>query len=232
MKLMMRFLMILIAAVSLTGCTTTRKHVRGGGSDIYGNPLSPRPGQNDMADVRADRMLIWTARLDMQVRNVSNAVNEVVALVGKHKGLIETQSDNGEKAASLTIRIPAKAFRGAITGLEAMGTVTYRNIAGEDVTEEYVDVEARLKNKIVLRDRLQKLLDQAKKVEDILSIETQLNRVQGDIESMEARIRSLKGQVDMATIMLNFRRKPVLGPVGYVLHGLKWGIGKLFVIRE
>lgn len=76
------------------------------------------------------------------------------------------------------------------------------NIAGEDVTEEYVDVEAQLKNKTVLRDRLQKLLETATKVEDILSIETKLNRVQGDIESMEARIRSLKGKVDMATINL------------------------------
>ena len=107
-------------------------------------------------------------------------------------GQIEQKSDSGEKddrSASLTIRVPADKFRSAVAGLEGLGTVTGRSVVGQDVTEQYVDVEARLKNKVVLRDRLQNLLDRADAVKDILSIETELNRVQGDIDSMAAQLK-------------------------------------------
>ena len=87
-------------------------------------------------------------------------------------------------------------------------------------------------NKIVLRDRLKQLLDKASAVKDVLAIETELNRVQADIDSMEGRIRALKGQVDYATVSLSLEREPILGPLGYVCKGLWWGIEKLFVIRE
>ena len=95
-----------------------------------------------------------------------------------------------------------------------------------------MDVEARLKNKIVLRDRLQKLLEKAVEVKDVLAIETELNRVQGEIESMQARITKLKGQVDYSTIDLELNRKKMLGPAGYVFKGFFWTIGKLFVLRD
>jgi Domain of unknown function (DUF4349) len=113
-----------------------------------------------------------------------------------------------------------------------LGTVTYRRVESEDVTEQYIDVEARLKNKIVLRDRLKQLLDKATAVKDVLAIETELNRVQSDIDSMEGRMRSMKKQVTYATVTLSLERKPILGPLGYVFKGLWWGVEKLFVIRE
>ena len=101
-----------------------------------------------------------------------------------------------------------------------------------DVTEQYIDVEARLKNKIVLRDRLKQLLEKATTVKDILAIETELHRVQGDIDSMEGRIKSLKGQVDYTTVTISLKRKAILGPLGYLFKGLWWGVEKLFVIRD
>lgn len=84
----------------------------------------------------------------------------------------------------------------------------------------------------MLRDRLTQLLEKAADVKDVLAIETELNRVQADIDSMEGRIKSLKGQVEYATVTLSLERKPILGPLGYLFKGLWWGVEKLFVIRE
>ncbi len=185
----------------------------------------------DSTDVRADRMLIWKARLGVDVWNVPKAVADATAVAEKLGGYVEQKSDSGEEDASLTLRVPVKAFKESLAGFEALGTVTYRYVEAEDVTEQYVDVEARLKNKAALRDRLKQLLDKATEVKDVLAIETELNRVQGDLDAMAARLKALKGRVDLATVRLSLRRRPILGPLGYALKGIWWGIERLFVLR-
>lgn len=228
MKQMMLTLLVLSAIITMTGCAT-------GSSGMSPRTIACEVGEagsSNMADVRSDRLLIWTAALNIQVWSISNAVNETITLIERKGGFVEKKSDGGETSASLTLRVPAKSFRETLSGLESVGTVTYRNIEGDDVTEDFIDVEARLKNKVVLRDRLKQLLEKATEVKDILSIETELNRVQADIDSMQGRIKSLKGQIEYATVTLDFERKPILGPLGYFFKGLWWGVEKLFVIRE
>lgn len=184
------------------------------------------------ADVRSDRMLIWSAKLTVEVGSIDEAVAAAQALAERTGGFVEQKSFTAENAARLVLRIPAQSFKTALSDMEELGSVTARDIEGEDVTEQYIDVEARLKNKIVLRDRLTQLLAKATAVKDILAIETELNRVQADIDSMQGRIKSLKSRVDFATVRLNLERKPVLGPLGYAFKGLWWGIKKLFVLRD
>lgn len=179
-----------------------------------------------------DRMLVWKARLSIDVWNVSNALAQAEAIAAKHGGYAEYKSDGFDGYASLKLRIPVNSFTSAVGAAATLGEVTSRHLENEDVTEQYIDTDARLKNRIVLRDRLRQLLDKATEVKDLLAIETELNRVQGDIDSMEARIKSLKGQVDFATLDLDFHRKEILGPLGYVFQGLWWTVHKLFVIRD
>jgi hypothetical protein len=223
MKKTVLLLMGVIAVAMLCGCGVT----------MYRAPLGKDVGvKADMTAVRPDRMLIWKANLSIEVWNISNAVKEASSMAERAGGFVEQKSDHGDESASLTLRIPAKAFKTTLSDLEILGSVTYRSIEGEDVTEQYIDVEARLKNKVVLRDRLKQLLEKATEVKEILAIETELNRVQADIDSMEGRIKSLKGQVEYATVRLSLERKQILGPLGYLFKGLWWGVEKLFVIRE
>lgn len=223
MKRIIPLLLGLVCIGALSGCKYAQGRATAAASDMM---TAAAPG----GEVRPDRMMIWKAYLSIEVGNVSSAVSEALALAERQGGFMEQKSDRGEESADLTLRIPVKTFKAAVAGLEALGKVTSRNLEGEDVTEQYVDVEARVKNKIVLRDRLKQLLDKATDVKDILAIETELNRVQADIDSMEAKIQSLKGKVDYATIKLNIERKPILGPLGYLCKGLFWSIEKLFVI--
>jgi hypothetical protein len=183
-------------------------------------------------EVRPDRMLIWKARLTLKVADVPQAVRDATAAAESQGGFVEQNSDQGEESASVTIRVPTKKFKVAVDRFESLGKVTDRNVEGEDVTEQYVDIEARLKNNIQLRDKLKALLEKASDVKDIVSIETEMNRIQSEIDSMEGRIKSLKGKVDYSTIVLTLERKSIKGPLGYFFSGLWWGIEKLFIIRE
>lgn len=224
MKAMIRFMAVLTCAAALAGCATGKMSPRHA-------KAAPAPEQNDTGEVRPDRMLIWKASLKIEVGDIQKAMAEATALTERQGGYIEQKTDS-ESSASLTLRVPARSFKAAVNGLETLGSVTSRNVEGEDVTEQYIDVDARLKNMIALRDRLKQHLEKATAVKDILAIEKELNRVQSDIDSMAGRLKSLKGKVDYATIHLNLGRRSIKGPLGYFFSGLWWGIEKLFVIRE
>jgi len=176
-----------LATAATTGCQTTAQQSRyttGAPSHIHAGVAE----SGDRTPATPARMLVWTAGLSLEVWNVSNAVEEATALVNAGGGYVSSASGDGVRSSRMTIRIPAKAFDGAVAKLESLGEIQSKDVSGRDVTEEYVDIEARLKNKIVLRDRLQKLLEKAADVKDVLAIETELNRVQGDTDSMQARI--------------------------------------------
>jgi len=187
---------------------------------------------NSMNEPASARMMIWQASMSIEVANVSNALNFATEIAEKSGGYVEQKSGRSDKRGSLRLRVPVKSLNAALGSLESLGSVTSRSVEGEDVTEQYIDVEARLKNRIVLRDRLLQLLEKATEVKDILAIETELNRVQADIDSMQGRMKALKGKVDLATIELTLNREKILGPLGYLFKGLFWGVEKLFLIRD
>lgn len=224
----MRTSLALILALLVVGCASQKRPraAMGGIDGVYAladtasAPVAP-----------ASRMLIWRAQLSVEVGDINEAARQAGDMARASGGLVEREWNDGETTRSLTLRVPMAAFSNTVSSLEQMGTVQSRNVSSDDVTEEYVDTDARLKNMIALRDRLRELLLKATEVKDLLAIETELGRIQGDIESMEARLRSLKGQVDLSEINITFTRRPILGPLGYVAKGVYWAVSKLFVLR-
>lgn len=188
--------------------------------------------QSAAAEFNPDRMLIWRAGLGIEIADVREAVARAGTIAEQSGGYLEWKAETAESSAHVRLRIPVSKFNAALHTFEELGKVISKNVTGEDITEKYIDVEARLKNKYALRDRLKLLLEKAVNVKDILEIETELNRVQSDIDSMEGTIKSLKGQVDLATVDLNLKKERILGPLGYVFKGLWWGVKKLFVLSD
>lgn len=113
----------------------------------------------------------------------------------------------------------------------ALGSEQGRTVEAVDVTEQYADLEARLRNDRALRDRLQQLLERAKDVEDVLAIEKELTRIQSEIETMQAQLDRLRSQVELSALTITLERRRILGPLGYASYGLWWAVSKLFVIR-
>lgn len=226
-------LLVCIAVALTTGCqkVAKRNSLAGGAREAYLMEAAPAAMSVQSRGPTASRLLIWRASLSVEVGNISNAAAQASTLVRQAGGFVEREWKSDDTSLSLTLRVPMSVFSNTVAGLTDLGSLQSRTISSEDVTEEFVDTDARLKNMMALRDRLRELLAKATEVKDLLAIETELGRVQGEIESMEARLRTLKGQVDLAEINITFNRKPILGPLGYVFKGLYWAVAKLFVIR-
>ncbi len=223
---------LLLAVLSVLGCQGCAKP----GGPFYAESPGLARGAFAMAAPPAapaigDRKIIWRGTLTMEVGHISNTIARLTALVEAQRGFVES-TRGGEEEAWLIIRLPADALKSAIAEIERAGRVTYRDLSSTDVTEEYVDIEARRTNLVALRDRLRALLDRASEVKDIVAIETELNRVQSELDSLDARMKALKGQIDYATLTVRLAREPILGPLGYVAKGVWWAVEKLFVIRR
>ncbi len=184
------------------------------------------------------RLLVWTANFSLEVADLNKSQAQLTERMLALGGYVEEKSDYGSYSQSLVYRVPKDAFASALGDVEQSGKVLSRHVKGEDVTEQYVDVETRLRNNIALRDRLRDLLGKAKDIKDILQIESELNRIQSEIDSMEARMRILKDQIQMSTLRVELRQqeaeKPatIYGPLGYLYKGTEWFVTKLFIIRE
>lgn len=123
-------------------------------------------------------------------------------------------------------------MRTNIDRIAALGDEKHRSLWAADVTDQYADLETRLRNNSALRDRLQALLKRATKVEGVLAIEKELNRIQSEVETMQGRLDRLKSQVELSAPSVTLQRDVVLGPLGYVGYGFWWALSKLFVIRS
>jgi hypothetical protein len=176
-----------------------------GPSDTTASQPSTQPSAPVQKPV--ERQIIRTANYRIQVEDVEKSSSKAQQLAAKHGGYVSTTeltNSNYEIINALTIRVPANRFDSLLNDLSAEALFTqYRRISAEDVTEEYVDIQIRLRTKKEVRDRYIDILrNKAKTVEDVLKAEEQIRVIQEEIEAREGRLRYLKDQVAMSTIHL------------------------------
>lgn len=156
--------------------------------------------------VGVERKVIKTATLRVAVKDLDGAQKKVMEMVKDLKGFVANSNNwvagNNQRFSSYQLRIPANEFYAALEKYEGLGEVKHRSLGGQDVTEEYIDIQSRLKNLKLQEERYRDLLQRANRVEDILSIERELERVRSSIESMQGRINFYDNQTSMSTIDL------------------------------
>jgi hypothetical protein len=161
--------------------------------------------------VTRERMLIKTGNLSMQVNDLKAARKKIGDIANQFKAYIsdERLDDYGDRLnTALVIRVPSSSYDTLVALIEQTGEKTdTKSVNVQDITEEYIDVEARLKTKKELEARYREILKQAHTVADILSVESNLNNVRAEIESMEGRLKYLMSQVSYSTLHLNFYQK-------------------------
>jgi hypothetical protein len=156
--------------------------------------------------------LIKNAEMRIEVKNIDAGTASVEQLVASVNGRISRMNrvnNDYRKENNITLRIPADQFDAVIKGLAEQAVYQdYLRVSTRDVTEEYLDIETRLKTKRAVRDRYVEVLrKQAKTVEEILQAEEAIRRVQEEIESREGRLRYLKDQIGYSTIQLELYEK-------------------------
>jgi hypothetical protein len=167
-------------------------------------PVSPEP----RPPASTSPLIARTASLSLVVKDFSAIQAAVKAVVSRHSGYIgelntSTPSD-AAKTLSATLRVPSAQLEPVLAELKQLGRADQESQAGEEVTKQYVDLVARLKNSRATEERLLGVLrNNTGKVKDVLEVENEISRVRGEIEEMEADQRALQARIDFATITLS-----------------------------
>jgi hypothetical protein len=119
----------------------------------------------------------------------------------------------GRKDQSVQIKVPSASFREAMTKIEAIGGVTGRSVTADDVSEEFHDLEVRLGNLRATRTRLQEFLAKANGIQDLLTVERELERVALEIDRIEGRLELLRTRASMSVISVALTAKPKVAPI-------------------
>jgi hypothetical protein len=154
-------------------------------------------------------MIIRTADLAVIVKNdefekARVAIDEILKRHHGHVGDLNVTNPSGSaRSLSGTLRVPSNRLDAALADLKGLGRVEKESQSGEEVTQQYVDLQARLANAKHTEQRLTEILRQRTgKLSDVLAVEMQISRVRGEIEQMEAQRKTMKSQVDFATLNL------------------------------
>ena len=177
------------------------------------------------------RQIIRRGNIDVAVANVGNSRTRFESAVTSLNAQVARVSLEGVRSANYVIRVPAEQLGALLDSVAALGKVGRRSISAEDVTDRVVDTEARLSALRATRDRLKQLMERSASVADIVAVERELGRVQAELESLEARLKAMRGAVTLSEVHVRIERQIVLGPLGWVAKGVGTVIGKLFVWR-
>lgn len=163
----------------------------------------------------SDRKIIRNADLSLESSS-PESVQKAITTVAETRGgfVVESQQrsttkDNSVKdTVSMTVRVPAAKFTEAVEEIKrsAEGVIS-ENIKGEDVTDQFVDIEARLRAKKATEQQFMEIMKQAKTVEDALNVQEQLGQIRTEIEQIEGKKRLLENQSSLSTIKIDIRTK-------------------------
>jgi len=152
--------------------------------------------------------LVKTGEARIEVEDYPRSKALLDSIIHHHQALVSSENEikSGARIENqLVIRIPSQRFDDLFAGLVAIpGRLEIKTIHVKDVTEEFIDIEARLKSKKELEQRYLSILTKAVSVKDILEVESNLNVVREEIESAQGKLNFLKDQVAMSTITLTF----------------------------
>lgn len=184
----------------------------GGGGNAAADPLAKAQA--------SDRKIIYTATVEVAVKDVDQTLAAIDRLLEAHQARLsrsEARSDTGRRRnATITLEVPVDRFRPLLAALKELGAPERESVDSKDVTEEYVDLKARLKNLREQEDKLNELLREKRRVEsleDIIRVSDRIAEVRQVVERVEGRMKFLDTKAAFSTIALTIREMQEYQPV-------------------
>jgi len=168
--------------------------------------------QNSDVDLPKELKIIKTGEVRYQVKNVeefTDQVKKTIKSIGGYISNLQFQNNRYSLENKFTVKIPQKYFDLVLDSINnSVEFIDYENISTRDVTEEYMDLEARLKTKLEVKTRYETILrKQAKTVKEILETEEKLGDIQEEIEAAQGKLKYLKNRVTYSTITIELYEK-------------------------
>jgi hypothetical protein len=171
---------------------------------------APPAGDAGAKTAPADRKIIYTAKLDLVVKNLDDAAAAIDEQLAAHGGRLarsESRSDSGaRRSASYTLEVPADTFRPLVAGLRKLGIPERDSVDSQDVSDEYQDIQVRVRNMKAEEDNLNKLLaEKTRSVEESLAIRKQIQPIRESIERAEGRQKYIEARTAYSTVTVTLR---------------------------
>ena len=172
------------------------------------------------------RKILYSGSLYLLVKNADSTISQVKRIAKEKNGYVSASGSN-----STTIYVPADRLNETMQVLKKMGSVQSYQIESEDVTEKYFDMGIRLDNAKKARTRYLELLARAENVEAALKVEKELERLNGEIDVLEGKIKFWDHRLDYSPITIRYTEKKKLGILGWAGYGMYQTV-KWFFIRN
>ncbi|MGC9538811.1 DUF4349 domain-containing protein [Streptomyces sp. UG1] len=226
--------LLLATALALTGCSGAADS--GGDSSAAKSEVAPAEAQADAREGASDGSsgsgsgsgsgadkatpakvapshIIRTASLTVQVKDVPKALDEARTTTENAGGYIgdetTTRDGEGRERTRIVLRVPVDRYAEVLAELEGAGKLLERSAKAQDVTDQVVDVESRIKSQRASVARIRELMDRATRLSDVVTLEGELSSRQADLEALLAQQESLKDRTSLATITLSLSETPV-----------------------
>lgn len=171
-------------------------------------PAAPGASESAAKTPALPRKIVYKAEVELISAKLDETARQIEAKVKELGGYVSGRNVSGtsgeSRSGSWTVRIPAEKFDAFLAALPGVGELQSSNTTSEDVSEEFYDAAARLKNKRAEEERLVQLLRTSTgRLTDILTVEKEISRVREEVERIEGRIRFLSQQSDLSTVTIN-----------------------------
>ncbi|WSQ12438.1 DUF4349 domain-containing protein [Streptomyces sp. NBC_01231] len=219
--------LLLAAALALTGCSAD-------GADSAGTTADKADAQSDAKEAapggaadgaggagavkatappKVTSHIIRTASLTVQVKDVPKALDEARGTVENAGGYVGNESTSrdgdGRERTRVVLRVPVDRYDTVLDELQGAGKLLERTAKAQDVTDQVVDVDSRIRSQRASVARVRELMDQATDLSDVVTLEGELSRRESDLEALLAQQSSLKDRTSLATITLSLSETPV-----------------------
>lgn len=213
------------STTSAANAATQKRSGGGGGGREEAESLPASLDQTETSKqtaVPTDRKIIRNAELELESDSPEEAQTRITQIAESKGGfVVESQQSSSDRRSakrdtvSMTIRVPADKFGAALDEIRsASGRVVVETIKGQDVTEEFIDIEARLKAHQALEAQFTEIMKRTASVDDALNVQRQLAQVRGEIEKIEGRKRFLENQASLSTIKIRIQTPAVISAGG------------------
>ncbi len=186
------------------------------------SPAEATPSPGSPTAFTNNRKLVRNAKVDLEVKSFDEAVQNITALASEGRGYVATTSsekqENGKLRGEVVVKILPENLDDFLAKLRKLGDLKNQTLAAEDVTKQYVDTDARLRNARLVEQRLVALLEKnAGRVSDLLQVEKELGRVREQVEQLQGELKAMDMQVQFATVTISLAEKDMETPAGFLL---------------
>jgi len=169
-----------------------------------------------------NRKLVRNANVDLEVKSFDEAIQSISALASEGRGYVATTSsekqENGKLRGEIIVKVLPENLDDFLAKLRKLGDLKNQTLAAEDVTKQYVDTDARLRNARLVEQRLVALLEKsAGRISDLLQVEKELGRVREQVEQLQGELKAMDMQVQFATVTISLAEKDMETPAGFLL---------------